>query len=518
MGGAYGGKATNSMIIAIAASVAAHVTGRPARFHADLKTCMSALGGRLPYSLDYTIGFDNRGVIQGLDWKVFTNSGSSVLDNEASELGIFLCFADNTYHCPNRRLSRFACKTNLPSGTWCRAPGSLQLTAFADIMLEHVADYLQKDPIGIKMANFYQNGQKTFDGSILNDCTITEMCSSLIESADVVKRKDSIKEFNMNNKWKKKGLALTPMRYPISWDFLMKYNVLLSINGIDGSVVVSHGGIESGQGINTKLAQVVAFGLNIPLNMIIVQRTSTITSANSEVTGASTTSEMVCRSAVRCCEIIQERIKLIRSKLPSDVSWADLIKKCDEDCVDLTVSCTLPPPETGGVRYNIWGVTVAEVELDLLTGQHIIQQVDLLQDCGISMNPLVDVGQVEGAFVMSLGFWLNESMIYDQKTGRLLSDGTWEYKPPTTKDIPVEWNVNFLKQSENPKGVYNSKATGEPSLCMGVSVAHAIRHCVDASLIERQCKNGFTWIEQPLTPVNIKKALRLEPTKDFNLA
>jgi len=333
----------------------------------------------------------------------------------------------------------------------------------------------------------------------------------------VKERQAAVEAFNDGNKWKKRGIAVSPMKYPISWNFLMKYNVLLSVNGIDGSIQVSHGGIESGQGLDTKLIQVVAYELGAPVDCVVVQRTSTVTSTNSTPTGSSTTSEMVCKSAQKCCRIMNERMREVRGKFPADAAWKDIAVACEEADLDLNVSCTDVPAKEDGPTYNIWGVTIVEVELDVLTGEHLILQVDLLEDCGISLNPTIDIGQVEGAFVMALGFWLSEEMIFDPHTGRLLTDGTWEYKPPTAKDIPVRWNIELLKSSKNPKGVLNSKATGEPPLCMSVCVVHALRRCVDASLRDRRLKDGFTMLAQPLTPACIKAALKIDAVEDFSI-
>jgi len=515
IGGAYGGKATNSLVIALATALGTYVTGRPCRFHADLKTCMATLGSRLPYSLDYKLGFDDSGVLEVFDWSIYTNSGCSQFDNELDDPSAISIFADSAYHCPNWRIRRKVCKTNLPSGTWCRAPGSMQLTAFTDTMLEIVADHLSMNVTDVKFNNLYLKNQTAMDGQVLKDCHIRDMFTSLMNKSNYERRQKEADEFNSSNTYKKRALAVTPIKFTLGYAKMLKYNVLLTISCLDGSICVSQGGIEVGQGLDTKVAQVVAYGLGCDLSDVSVKRTSTLSSSNSQVTGGSSTSELVCRSAAKCCEIMAERMKGTKSELPVGTSWKDLVAACYNDGVDLIVSCN-HPPDFDGDAYNVWGVTSSEVELDVLTGEHLIRRVDLIEDAGISLNPTIDLGQIEGAFVMALGFWLSEHMVYDVTTGKLLTDGTWEYKPPTTKDIPVEWNIELYRNESNPVGVYNSKATGEPPLCMGVSCYHALRRAVDASLEERKKKGGgWTYLQQPLTPDSLKNSLKVDPIQDF---
>jgi len=452
IGGAFGGKATNSIPIGLAAVLGSHVTGRPCRLNADMKTCMSALGSRTPWSVDYKIGFNSEGILQAVDYTVYTNSGCSVFDCEADVDDLVKCYMDSSYHCANRRVKRFACKTNLPSYSWFRAPGPLQLTAFADQMNEVIADHLSLDPIDVKFRNLYSAGQDTFAGPQISDGTLRDMFSYFMEKVNVKERQNEIKTFNSKNKFIKRGIAVSSMKYPFTYSWFSKYNVVVTISGWDGSVVVSHGGIESGQGLDTKVCQVVARQLGCQVGDVTIQRTSTITSTNSEGTAASTTSEIVCMGAMKCCDIILERIKTVLGEIPQK-SWKETAKLANDKNVDLIASYTVPP--THANDYNVWGVSVAEAELDILTGQHKIKRVDILQDTGVSMNPVIDLGQVEGGFVMATGFWLSEQLNYDVTTGKLITDGSWWYKPPTTKDIPEQLNVEFLSSGKNPVGTHN---------------------------------------------------------------
>ncbi|CAK8698330.1 uncharacterized protein LOC143448853 [Clavelina lepadiformis] len=513
IGGAYGGKATNSLIAAAAATLGSYVTRRPVRFHADLKTCMSTFGSRVPYTIKYRLGFNDNGIMEGVDCLLYGNSGASVFDAEVDGPTTVELYADSAYYCPNRRYKSYVCKTNIPSTTWCRAPGSLQMTAHADLMMEHVASFLGKDAIDVKFANLYKKGQTNLKGTVLMYCQIRDIYQNLLDKYDVRKRQQDIEVFNETNKWKKKGIAISPMKFELDLS-ASKYSVLMAVYANDGSVVISHGGIECGQGINTKVAQVAAYKLGISMDLISVQRASTLTGPNSQVTGGSMTSEATCKSVLGCCEVLNSRIEPIRAKMGKDVTWKNLIAKCYSEDVDLTVSHM--SPTLGSRSYSSYGVTCAEVEYDVLTGEHQILKVDTVFDCGISLNPSVDIGQVEGAFVMGIGFWTSEQMIYDESSGQLVTNGTWEYKPPTSKDIPIEWNIELLKNSPNPLGILRSKATGEPPMCMSICVADALKFAVEASKRERGLKTYFP-LPTPATVEALHNASELHPLEDFIL-
>nr|CAB3267786.1 xanthine dehydrogenase/oxidase-like [Phallusia mammillata] len=514
IGGAYGGKATNSIIVGCAAALASHCTRRPVCFHGDLKTCMTAFGTRTPFSIYYTVGYDDDGILEAIDCKLYTNSGPTDFDGEINDTSLLPCFGDSAYFCSNRRFKNFMCKTNIPSTTWCRSPGSLQLTGFADQIVEHVAKQLGKDPISVKRANLYKDGQVSFDGRTIKDCNLTRIHDKLMEGSNIQQRQMEIDEFNKNNIWKKRGLAVTPMRYRLdnSWG---RFAVLISICAGDGTVIVSHGGIESGQGIHTKVAQVLSYELGVPVNDIMVQRTTSVTSPNSTATGGSITSEVTCKTVLECCKILKSRIEPVRAKMDETARWRDVIERCYREDVDLQASYLWIPP-ANETLYNSYGCTASEIELDVLTGEFVINQVDIIFDCGISLNPSVDIGQVEGAFVMGLGFWLTEEYILDKNTGRLLNDGTWDYNVPTSKDIPVRWNIELLKNSPNPVGILRSKASGEPPMCMSISVLNALKRAVEASRRDRGMDEFFQ-MPMPATVEKIHTVLKIQPLKDFKL-
>ncbi|XP_043920190.1 xanthine dehydrogenase-like [Protopterus annectens] len=490
LGGAYGGKATRANLVACAAAVAATKLKRPVRCSMSLGTNMKSIGRRHNYLTKYKVGFNKDGTLNGIIFTYYCNNGCSPNDDE---VGVSLIFSDNTYKCSNWHIKPIALKTNIPATTWCRAPGSLQNIFFIETVMEHIASYLSLDPIDVKQRNLYAKGDITPLGYPLPYCSIQDLYAALLQKAQVKTRQDAIQDFNSKNRWKKRGLAVCPLKYAMGWVggcFLCTVTILAS----DGTVVVSHGGIECGQGLNTKVAQVCAFVLGVPINNISIKPTNNWCSPNSGPTGGSVGSELNCLGVQKSCEILNERIKPIKDKLPPGTPWNEIIMKCFSAGVNLTAQYWVwPEPQPDyAPQYNSYGVTVAEAELDVLTGEHQLSQVDILFDCGESLNPAIDVGQVEGCFVMGLGYWFTEKVIYDLNTGALLTNNTWEYKPPSSKDIPIIFNIELLKDAPNPTGVLRSKASGEPPLCMSSAALFAVKRAVESARAETGQKDYFS--------------------------
>ncbi|XP_018360423.1 PREDICTED: xanthine dehydrogenase/oxidase-like, partial [Trachymyrmex cornetzi] len=247
--------------------------------------------------------------------------------------------------------------------------------------------------------------------------------------------KESIDDFNIHNRWKKKGIAMVPMKYLIM--FKGQFEATVSVCARDGSVCVTHSGIEIDQGINTKIVQITARTLDIDIKLISVKQSNNLATPNVSTTGHSITTESCEYATIQACEQILQRLEPIRKKMKNP-TWMDLIFKAYEEGVDLyTRYVLMTEPTQGSMKpYAVYGVTSAEVEIDLLTGQHIIRRVDLMIDAGLSVNPAIDIGQVEGAFVMGVGYWTSEDLVYTPDTGKLITDRTWNYKPPGAKDIP----------------------------------------------------------------------------------
>merc|ERR1712142_1085947 len=333
-------------------------------------------------------------------------------------------------------------------------------------------------------------------------------------SSDYNTRIAAIQDFNSSNKWKKRGISLVPMRYGHQLALFpnLKMNCLLSVFGGDGSVSVAHNGIEMGQGINTKVAQVVAFELGIDISMVKIKPVTNLTNPNGMVTGGSTGSEMNCVAALKACEILNERLASTKEKLGKDATWPEIIAAANAADVDLCVHYMFEGKKDNYHGYSIWAVSLTEVEVDILTGEKYVVRSDVLYDGGLSTSPLVDIGQIEGAFVMGHGLWTSEEIKFDQVTGELLTINTWEYKPPAAKDIPQDFRVTMLKNVKNPMGVLGSKATGEPALLLGISVLFAIWDALNEYKKDAG-QTGWWQLNGPATVEHIHQHAEVDPAQ-----
>ncbi|RHY94019.1 hypothetical protein DYB35_007893 [Aphanomyces astaci] len=331
-------------------------------------------------------------------------------------------------------------------------------------------------------------------------------------SADVARRKEAAVYFNSQNKWKKRGLAVTPVKYGIAISGL-KYGASVSIFHGDGTVLVTHGGCEIGQGIDTKAAQMAAFMLGIPLAKIKLQPTSTGLIPNSDATGGSSTSESIARSVQAACQTLITRLSSVRTQLPKDATWGQVVAAAHADGVQLFASeqpnVVAPPLQV--FDYFVYAAACSEVEVDILTGEVNVLRTDIMYDCGKSFNPVIDIGQIEGAFVMALGLFFQESVEYDA-AGRLLTSGTWEYKVPSHKDIPEVLNVTLLDKSDNPRGVMSSKAVGEPPFQLVNSVYFALKNALRHSRLERNVTEFFQ-LDMPATVDRRLLAAKVQPAE-----
>ncbi|OQV18343.1 Xanthine dehydrogenase [Hypsibius exemplaris] len=503
IGGAYGGKISRGNIIACGAALAAHAVNKPVKMFQSLWDSAKMIGKRNPYYVEYEAGFDANGKLAGIITNVYANCGQTATESPVSAVTLW---GDNGYNCPNWKVSMTNCKTNLPANTWTRAPGSTESIFFIEYIMEHIAQTLGKPSIDVKRANFYKNGDRTITGQPLKDFTLAELTDSFLTSASYRQRLQDAATFNLNNRWRKRGISVTPMKYGSTWNG-NNFNCFISIFHSGGTVAVSHGGVEMGQGINTKVAQVVAYELGIPLDLVSIKPNFSLTNANANSTGGSVTSELVSLAAINCCSQLKARIDPIKNTMPN-ASWSDIIEACFVKTIDLSARSWIAPKTTGDdapVNYNTYGVTCTEVELDVLTGEHQITRMDVIHDCGESMSPLVDVGQIEGAIVMGLGYYTSEELVYEKTTGALVTYSTWKYKPPTTKDIPIDFRVQILQNSSNPSGVLRSKLVAEPPLCMTCSVVFALREAIKAARDEISQGHDWFQINAPMTVEKVQQ-------------
>ncbi|XP_065079602.1 xanthine dehydrogenase/oxidase-like [Ochlerotatus camptorhynchus] len=480
LGGSYGGKASRSIFVACACALAAHLTKRPVRLIMTLESNMAAIGKRYGCHSKYEVSFSKEGRIQKLYNKFIHDSGSSY-----NETPFYINdYYHNCYANEGFKIEPLNARTDIASNTWLRAPASVEATAMIETIMEHVAHATGLDPLDVRMSNIA-------DGS-----KMIELLPQFRQDVQYDDRKAEVNRFNQQNRWRKRGIAIVPMRYKMC--YLGALHALVSIYHGDGTVSIAHGGIEMGQGLNTKAAQVAAHVLGIPLEMIVIKPTNNLISPNAVCTQASYTSEAVGYAIKKACEILLTRIHPIREK-SEDASWKFIIEQAHRENIDL--SATYMYKESELQPYIVWGLSCAEVEIDVLTGNLQITRVDILEDTGESLSPGIDVGQIEGAFVMGLGYFLTEKIIFDPTNGELLTNRSWNYKPPGAKDIPIDFRIRFLQNSPNPVGVLRSKITGEPASVMSVVVLFAIRHALISARTDAD-PAGDKWVSlgAPTTP------------------
>lgn len=294
---------------------------------------------------------------------------------------------------------------------------------------------------------------------------------------------------------------------PPSYPFI----ALVSINARDGTVAVSHGATEMGQGANTKVAQCAAYELGIPLGMIAIKSSNTHTNANSQLSSGNTASDIASFSVTMACRNLKERLDAFKETLPDpSIDWPDLILQAYNSGIDISEHYVNKLNEVKS--YNVFAVGVSEVEVDVLTGQYMLLRTDILEDAGRSISPLVDIGQVEGGFVMGQGLFTTERPIYDQTTGQKLTNTTWHYHLPLTQDIPVDFRVTLLHDAPNPLGVQSSKITGEPPLNLSFSVVMALRQAITSARADGGT-TGWFQIDTPLTVDKIQRLCLVDPTR-----
>lgn len=510
-GGGFGGKLSRSAPVAAAAAVAADKLGVPVRVILGRKEDMEVTGGREPIQSSYKVGVDKNGTVVALKVTTYVDAGATV-DNSFGDADMYQLWADNTYFLPNYSCDLVVCRTNLPTNTSMRAPGAVQSIFLIESVLERVAAELGLAAQAVREANFYKVGQVTPFKQPIKYCSLPTLWSSIQKSANVDALRKDAASFNSANRWRKRGVSLVPTKYGISWGGLTS-GAQIHIYASDGTVSVSHGGCEIGQGLSTKVAQAVAYELGVPLEAVLVTSTSTSRVPNNTATGGSSTSENCAKAAIIACKELVKRLAPVRKSMP-DKPWPQVVSAAYSQVrplpslfspltlsllpaphppsaafplpqgINLSANGWFAPPASSGLsgtfEYFTWGTAVSAVEIDVLTGELEVLRSDILFDCGVSLNPAVDLGQVEGAFIQGLGYFTTEQVVVGSE-GRLLSVGTWDYKPPSQLDIPIQFNASLLKDAPNPNGVLRSKASGEPPYALASSVFFAIRDAVSAA-------------------------------------
>ncbi|CAH2267498.1 jg22586 [Pararge aegeria aegeria] len=491
IGGGFGGKISRNAHVACASAIVAKGLNRPCRFILPLETNLTIAGGRLPMECEYEVGVDDDGKIQHVNASITEDAGCSHNENVLSFVtGSF----KSCYNTENFNLKTYAVRTDLNSNSYVRAPGTLEGVMSIENIMEHIGFALNKDPIEIRLANMREDEKD-----------LPKLIKSLKSKADYENRLKEVETFNKNNRWMKKAIKVNTMFFPVQ--YYGNYTALVSVYRGDGTVTITTGGIEMGQGVNTKAAQVCAYELGIPLDDVKVIPNYSFVAANNVFSGSSIVSECICYSIIRACKILKERLKPIKDQLV-DPTWLEVIQKAGEEEMDLSARYMMGDTEPDLHKYNTYAATALEVQLDVLTGKFQICRCDILEDVGLSANPNIDVGQIEGAYVQGLSYFTYEHFVYDKYTGQMLTNDAFNYEVFLAKDTPVDFRVHLRYNSKNHKGVLGSKAVGEMGICSSPGIIYALRQCILESRKDSgHDPNEWFDLDLPLTTESILKAL-----------
>jgi xanthine dehydrogenase large subunit len=517
MGGGFGGKESQSALFACVAAVAAQRNRAPVKLRLDRDDDFLITGRRHGFVVEIDAGFDDAGRVLGVQATLVSNAGHSA-DLSGPVLTRALCHFDNAYWLPHVRLHGFAAKTNTQSNTAFRGFGGPQGALGVELLLDAIARRLGADPLAVRRVNLYVEGQTppqtTPYGQPVEDFCLPDLIDELARTSDYAARRAQVQAFNARSPVLKKGLALTPVKFGISFNVvhLNQAGALVHVY-TDGSVLVNHGGTEMGQGLNTKVAQVVAHELGLPLARVRCSATDTDKIANTSATAASTGADLNGKAAQAAARTVRQRLAAFAaSKLGGEpdavrfeggqvvvgdqtIAWEALIRLAYLARVQLWSDGFYATPGLSWDRatlqgkpfyYFAHGAAVAEVLVDTLTGEHRVVRADLLHDVGRSLNPALDIGQVEGAFIQGMGWLTMEELVWhpddgSAKAGLLVTHAPSTYKIPTANDCPPVLNTRLFDRPNAMDSIHRSKAVGEPPLLLPFSVFFAIKDAVSAA-------------------------------------
>jgi xanthine dehydrogenase/oxidase len=575
VGGGYGGKTTRSPFVAAAAAVAAVKQRRPVKLALRRENDSAMIGHRHPVEGEYRIaigtGRDNpehRGRLMGLKTD-FWSDGGNTYDCSFVVMDCIQLRSDGACFIPNYQTSGDVCRTNTASNGAMRSMGLIQGLLIQEDALEHAAHLVGMLPEDVRAKNLYKPGDLTPYGQALDYCYLDAVWARIQLTSDFKERLAAVEAFNAANRWRKRGISMMPVKYGSGYNapFLEQAGALVETYGQDGSVLVQQGGVELGQGLQVKVAQVVARELNVPLALIEIAGTDTRVVPNPVSTGASTGSGFNASAARQACRELRLRLEqyclrqlerhgpawcrqkgidfwnheegwraLSGPESGSTLIWRNIVSLAQNERVNLSSQVRFR--QQGGTRldsglqfkpevvahaaqepvYEFTGYTYSaactEVEIDVLTGETTVLRADLLYDMGKSLNPAVDIGQVEGAYVQGLGYVLAEELVLQPdgpQRGALNTPNTWGYKIPATTSIPIEFNVDLFPRSDaplvtdNPHDLYSSKEVGEPPLVLAATAFFAVKHAILAARRDRGHDEWF-FLEAPATVQRVREA------------
>jgi xanthine dehydrogenase large subunit len=509
MGGAFGGKETQAAQWAVLTALVANKTRRPAKLRLDRDDDMQSTGKRHDFRIRYEVGFDDAGLIQGVDFELAARCGFSAdLSGPISDRAMF--HSDNAYYLPNVRIRSFRCRTNTQSNTAFRGFGGPQGMMGIERVIDAIAAHLGKDPLEVRKINLYggEGRNLTPYHMTVEDNVAPQIIDELAESSDYRQRRAGIADFNSQSPVIKRGIALTPVKFGISFttSFLNQAGALVHVYK-DGSIHLNHGGTEMGQGLFIKVAQVVADAFAVPLERVKISATNTGKVPNTSATAASSGSDMNGMAALDACNKIKRRIAEFlvgESGNPDEVQFTSegvwdgrqllrfeaAVMSAWLGRVSLSATGFYKTPKIHYDRekargrpflYFAYGAAVAEVEIDTLTGENRVRRVDILHDVGRSLNPAIDIGQVEGGFVQGMGWLTTEECWWDDR-GQFRTHAPSTYKIPASSDVPEDFRVAIWQRGENREDtIHKSKAVGEPPLMLAISVHSALNQAIHSA-------------------------------------
>ncbi|MCF8379563.1 MAG: xanthine dehydrogenase molybdopterin binding subunit [Bacteroidales bacterium] len=514
MGGAFGGKETQANHVAAWAALLANAAGQAVKIHLTRDEDQIMTGKRHRAKNFYKVGFNHTGQLNALKVDLHLDAGSSS-DLTMAILERALFHIDNAYYIPNLRVVGHTWKTNLPSNTAFRGFGGPQGMAVIENIMDRIARFLKKDPFEIRLKNFYQNeiNNITHYKQKIENNRLELLEKQILKSSEYLARRKQLKLFNNSNKYLKRGIALSPVKFGISFTtaFLNQAGALVNIYR-DGTILVNHGGTEMGQGLNSKIIHVASSELGLNPVSIKINATNTSKVPNTSATAASSGSDLNGMAVKNAIDKLKLRLEVIikgifknpqlnsndiiykngkvfdRNNPDTSITFPELIEKAYLERTSLSATGYYKTPEIHYDRekgegkpfhYFAFGMAVSEVEVDTLTGYVKLLRTDILHDVGRSLNEGIDMGQIEGGFIQGVGWVTTEDLKYDQN-GNLLNHSPDTYKIPTIQDIPKDFRIDLLKNVPNPNTIKQSKAVGEPPFMLALSVWLAIKDAISA--------------------------------------
>jgi xanthine dehydrogenase large subunit len=531
MGGGFGGKETQAGHLAVWAAIAANKLQCPVKLRLDRDDDFLITGKRHPFAYHYRVGFDNTGLLSGLELEMLVNCGFSAdLSGPVADRAIF--HADNAYFLEDVAISSYRCKTNTQSHTAFRGFGGPQGVIVIERILSDIARALMLDPLDVRLRNLYgvEERNTTHYQMKVEDNILEPLITQLALTSGYRERREQIAEWNASSQVIKKGIALTPVKFGISFTATL-FNQAGALVHVytDGSVVVNHGGTEMGQGLNTKVAQIVADELGVPFERVMSSAADTSKVPNASATAASAGTDLNGRAAQFAARHVRDNLAafvagldgvgagsvsfegghVVTEKLSRSFDevvaaayanriqlWSDGFYRTPKIHYDKTTLTGRP------FYYFAYGAACTEVAIDTLTGESRVLKVDILHDVGRSINPALDVGQIEGGFVQGMGWLTTEQLVWNDK-GNLSTHAPSTYKIPATGDIPAHFKVDLWPEPNREDNVFGSKAVGEPPFMLAISVFEALRDAVAQARSDGQPVK----LKAPATAENVLTAL-----------